>query len=106
VKVASLKLMSRFVDVLSDCLLRRLKGYLMVTLVSVTPCMLFVVLQKPTSELMKAIQLGLGHSIGSFTPKPVRDLLYEDFNVVETVSFPRYLSHIVCSFQSVIAWIL
>jgi len=55
---------------------------------------------------MKAIQLGLGHSIGSFTPKPVRDLLYEDFNVVETVSFPRYLSHIVCSFQSVIAWIL
>ena len=40
---------------------------------------------------MKAIQLGLGHSIGSLTPQPMRDLLYEDFNVIETVSFPRYL---------------
>jgi len=38
---------------------------------------------------MKAIQLGLGHSIGSLAPKPMRDLLYEDFNVIETVSFPR-----------------
>lgn len=45
--------------------------------------------KRPTSELMAAIQLGIGHSIGGLSSKPMRDLLYEDFHVIETVSFPR-----------------
>jgi 1-phosphatidylinositol-4-phosphate 5-kinase len=46
--------------------------------------------KRPTSELMEAIQIGIGHSIGGLCAKPMRDLLYEDFHVVETVVFPRY----------------
>jgi 1-phosphatidylinositol-4-phosphate 5-kinase len=45
--------------------------------------------KRPTSELMAAIQIGIGHSIGRLSSKPMRDLLYEDFHVVETVVFPR-----------------
>ena len=46
-------------------------------------------LQKPVSELMSAIQLGINHSVGGLYPKPMRDLLYEDFHVVETHNFPK-----------------
>jgi len=46
-------------------------------------------LQKPTSELMAAIQLGIGQSITSLVGKPKRDLLLQDFSIVETVQFPR-----------------
>lgn len=45
--------------------------------------------KRPTSELMAAIQLGIGQSVGSLSPKPMRDVLYEDFHVVETVFFPK-----------------
>lgn len=45
--------------------------------------------KRPTSELMAAIQLGMGQSVGSLSPKPMRDVLYEDFHVVETVFFPK-----------------
>ncbi|KAL5020330.1 hypothetical protein ScPMuIL_003222 [Solemya velum] len=44
--------------------------------------------KKPTSELMAAIQLGIGQSIGSLTSKPERDVLMQDFAVVESVFFP------------------
>ena len=38
---------------------------------------------------MAAIQLGIGQSVGGLAPKPMRDVLYEDFHVVETVFFPK-----------------
>ncbi|CAH1788077.1 unnamed protein product [Owenia fusiformis] len=44
--------------------------------------------KKPTSELMAAIQLGIGQSIGSLTSKPERDVLMQDFYVVDSVIFP------------------
>lgn len=45
--------------------------------------------KRPTSELMGAIQLGISQSIGSLAPKPMRDVLYQDFHMVKTVFFPR-----------------
>jgi 1-phosphatidylinositol-4-phosphate 5-kinase len=42
----------------------------------------------PSSQLMAAIQLGIGHAVGKITPMPKRDLLYQDFSVVEEVDFP------------------
>jgi len=45
--------------------------------------------KKPTSELMAAIQLGIQHNIGSLSAKPERDVLLQDFSVVESVMFPR-----------------
>ncbi|CAH8482693.1 unnamed protein product [Schistosoma intercalatum] len=45
--------------------------------------------KKPTSELQGAIQLGIQHHIGSLQQKPDRDLLYGDFNIIDTVNFPR-----------------
>ncbi|VDD80918.1 unnamed protein product [Mesocestoides corti] len=43
----------------------------------------------PTSEIQRAIQLGIHHSIGTLQQKQVRDVLFRDFEVVETVDFPR-----------------
>ncbi|GFN81231.1 phosphatidylinositol 4-phosphate 5-kinase type-1 alpha [Plakobranchus ocellatus] len=43
---------------------------------------------KPTSELMAAIQLGIGQSVGGLSSKPERDMLMQDFGVVEVVFFP------------------
>ncbi|CDS42327.1 Phosphatidylinositol 4 phosphate 5 kinase type 1 [Echinococcus multilocularis] len=43
----------------------------------------------PTSEIQRAIQLGIQHSIGTLQQKQVRDVLFRDFEVVETVDFPR-----------------
>ena len=45
--------------------------------------------KKPTSELMAAMQLGIGQSITSLASKPKRDLLLQDFSIVETVFFPK-----------------
>ncbi|XP_033115508.1 phosphatidylinositol 4-phosphate 5-kinase type-1 alpha-like [Anneissia japonica] len=42
-----------------------------------------------SSALMAAIQLGLGHSVGGLSAKPERDVLLQDFTVVESVFFPR-----------------
>ena len=42
-----------------------------------------------TSDLMGAIQLGISNSIGSLASAPERDLLLQDFEVIEKVNFPR-----------------
>ncbi|CAI8017431.1 Phosphatidylinositol 4-phosphate 5-kinase type-1 alpha [Geodia barretti] len=42
----------------------------------------------PSSTLMASLQLGLQVSIGGHEPKPRRDILMTDFEVVETVDFP------------------
>ncbi|VDI28431.1 1-phosphatidylinositol-4-phosphate 5-kinase, partial [Mytilus galloprovincialis] len=44
--------------------------------------------KRPTSELMAAIQLGIGQSVGGLSSKPERDVLMQDFAVVESVFFP------------------
>ena len=44
--------------------------------------------KKPTSELMAAIQLGIGQSVGGLSSKPERDVLMQDFGIVEVVFFP------------------
>lgn len=43
---------------------------------------------------MATIQLGIGHSIGKLSPKPRRDVLYEDFHIVEAIFFPRSVEFI------------
>lgn len=45
--------------------------------------------KKSTTELMAAIQLGIGQSITNLASRPKRDLLLQDFSIVETVYFPR-----------------
>ncbi|WAR30136.1 PI51A-like protein, partial [Mya arenaria] len=44
--------------------------------------------KKPTSELQAAIQLGIGQSVGGLSAKAERDLLMQDFGVVQSVFFP------------------
>ncbi|XP_065925141.1 phosphatidylinositol 4-phosphate 5-kinase type-1 alpha isoform X7 [Magallana gigas] len=44
--------------------------------------------KKSTSELMAAIQLGIGQSVGGLSSKPERDLLMQDFAVIESVFYP------------------
>ncbi|XP_062854564.1 phosphatidylinositol 4-phosphate 5-kinase type-1 beta [Trichomycterus rosablanca] len=45
--------------------------------------------KKTTSSTLKgAIQLGIGHAVGKLSSKPDRDVLMQDFYVVETVLFP------------------
>ncbi|XP_067653466.1 phosphatidylinositol 4-phosphate 5-kinase type-1 alpha-like isoform X2 [Haliotis asinina] len=44
--------------------------------------------KKPTSELMTAIQLGIGQSVGALSSKAERDVLMQDFAVVESVFYP------------------
>ncbi len=50
-------------------------------------CVLCV--QKTTSELMAAMQLGIGQSVGGLAHKKDRDLLLQDFAIVESVFYPR-----------------
>ncbi|XP_071787884.1 phosphatidylinositol 4-phosphate 5-kinase type-1 alpha-like isoform X2 [Asterias amurensis] len=47
-----------------------------------------------SSALMAAIQLGIGHSVGSLSAKPERDVLLQDFAVVESIFFPSEGSNI------------
>ena len=42
-----------------------------------------------TSIICGSIQLGIGHAIGSQASKQERDLLMQDFAMIETVNFPR-----------------
>ena len=42
-----------------------------------------------TSQIMNSIQLGVAHAVGSLASKPERDLLMQDFAVVETVYFAK-----------------
>ncbi|XP_047660451.1 phosphatidylinositol-4-phosphate 5-kinase, type I, beta a isoform X1 [Tachysurus fulvidraco] len=45
--------------------------------------------KKPTAEAVKgAIQLGIAYTVGNQTSKPDRDVLMQDFYVVESVFFP------------------
>ncbi|KAG7278191.1 hypothetical protein CRUP_002153 [Coryphaenoides rupestris] len=43
----------------------------------------------PSSALKGAIQLGITHTVGSLSHKPERDVLMQDFEVVESIFFPR-----------------
>uniref|UniRef100_A0A3B4DFF5 PIPK domain-containing protein n=1 Tax=Pygocentrus nattereri TaxID=42514 RepID=A0A3B4DFF5_PYGNA len=45
--------------------------------------------KKTTSSALKgAIQLGIAHTVGSLSQKPERDVLMQDFEVVESIFFP------------------
>ncbi|KAJ8274045.1 hypothetical protein COCON_G00086700 [Conger conger] len=45
--------------------------------------------KKTTSSALKgAIQLGIGYTVGNLTSKPERDVLLQDFYVVESIFFP------------------
>ncbi|CAL1584864.1 unnamed protein product [Knipowitschia caucasica] len=45
--------------------------------------------KKTTSSALKgAIQLGITHTVGSLSQKPERDVLLQDFEVVESIFFP------------------
>ncbi|KFO63479.1 Phosphatidylinositol 4-phosphate 5-kinase type-1 alpha, partial [Corvus brachyrhynchos] len=47
--------------------------------------------KKTTSSALKgAIQLGITHTVGSLSTKPERDVLMQDFYVVESIFFPRF----------------
>lgn len=63
----------------------------------------FHLLKKSTTELMAAIQLGIGQSITNLASRPKRDLLLQDFSIVETVSFPRsvfeFIKHEILDFM-------
>ena len=54
-------------------------------------------------ENMGAIQLGIANSIGSLASKPERDILMQDFAVIENVAFPPSVLciffHILSHFQ-------
>ncbi|XP_014835026.1 PREDICTED: phosphatidylinositol 4-phosphate 5-kinase type-1 beta-like [Poecilia mexicana] len=50
--------------------------------------------KKTTSSALKgAIQLGIGYTVGNLTSKPDRDVLMQDFYVVESVFLPRSVVH-------------
>lgn len=45
--------------------------------------------QTTSSALKGAIQLGIGYTVGNLSSKPERDVLMQDFYVVESIFFPR-----------------
>uniref|UniRef100_A0A8C3PXH0 Phosphatidylinositol-4-phosphate 5-kinase type 1 alpha n=1 Tax=Chrysolophus pictus TaxID=9089 RepID=A0A8C3PXH0_CHRPC len=47
-----------------------------------------LLLQTTSSALKGAIQLGITHTVGSLSTKPERDVLMQDFYVVESIFFP------------------
>lgn len=47
--------------------------------------------QTTSSALKGAIQLGIGYTVGNLSSKPERDVLMQDFYVVESIFFPRSL---------------
>lgn len=51
---------------------------------------LWLFLPQTTSSALKgAIQLGIGYTVGNLSSKPERDVLMQDFYVVESIFFPR-----------------
>jgi len=42
----------------------------------------------PSSALSGSIQLGISHTVAGLSSKPERDVLMQDFQVVETITFP------------------
>lgn len=64
---------------------------------------IFVSSQTTSSALKGAIQLGITHTVGSLSQKAERDVLMQDFYVVESIFFPRcehilQQSYLICSF--------
>lgn len=60
----------------------------------------FVVrLQTTSSALKGAIQLGIGYTVGNLSSKPERDVLMQDFYVVESIFFPRYIHISRCAYN-------
>lgn len=49
--------------------------------------------QTTSSTLKGAIQLGIGYTVGNLSSKPERDVLMQDFYVVESIFFPRWARH-------------
>lgn len=55
-------------------------------------CVLSSSLLQPTAATLRgAIQLGIGYAVGNLSSKPDRDVLMQDFSVVESVFLPRYV---------------
>uniref|UniRef100_A0A2K5D4B3 Phosphatidylinositol-4-phosphate 5-kinase type 1 beta n=1 Tax=Aotus nancymaae TaxID=37293 RepID=A0A2K5D4B3_AOTNA len=52
------------------------------------PAVLAVQLETASSAIKGAIQLGIGYTVGNLTSKPERDVLMQDFYVVESVFLP------------------
>uniref|UniRef100_A0A8I5TCM4 Frataxin n=1 Tax=Pongo abelii TaxID=9601 RepID=A0A8I5TCM4_PONAB len=52
------------------------------------PTVLEVQLETASSAIKGAIQLGIGYTVGNLTSKPERDVLMQDFYVVESVFLP------------------
>ena len=51
---------------------------------------------QPTPAALKgAIQLGIGYAVGNLSSKPDRDVLMQDFSVVESVYLPRCVDSVV-----------
>lgn len=50
---------------------------------------LYFLIQTTSSALKGAIQLGIGYTVGNLTSKPDRDVLMQDFYMVESVFLPR-----------------
>lgn len=48
----------------------------------------------PSNALMRAIQLGISNAIGGLASRPRRDILVQDFEVIEEVIFPPYGSQL------------
>lgn len=48
-----------------------------------------MVCQPTASALKGAIQLGIGYAVGNLSSKPDRDVLMQDFSVVESIFLPR-----------------
>lgn len=60
----------------------------------------FVVrLQTTSSALKGAIQLGIGYTVGNLSSKPERDVLMQDFYMVESIFFPRYIHISRCAYN-------
>ena len=58
--------------------------------------------QTTSSALKGAIQLGIGYTVGNLSSKPERDVLMQDFYVVESIFFPRCVCVFVCVYVSVL----
>lgn len=56
-------------------------------------------LQTTSSALQGAIQLGIGYTVGNLSSKPERDVLMQDFYVVESIFFPRCTCMSGCVFM-------
>ncbi|XP_014739867.1 PREDICTED: phosphatidylinositol 4-phosphate 5-kinase type-1 gamma-like isoform X4 [Sturnus vulgaris] len=56
--------------------------------------------KKTTSSTLKgAIQLGIGYTVGNLSSKPERDVLMQDFYVVESIFFPRFKTYAPVAFR-------